>query len=138
LWTLWFRSGNSEAQERLHQGTLLLDAQQPDEAIDCFSDAIRLDPTFSEAFNQRAIAHYLLEDFPATMDDCELAVRLMPCHFGAWAGLGHCHAHLANHEKASRCYRRALSINPYLHGVRQMLQELRLGCCQLRPPKVRR
>jgi len=36
----------------------------------------------------------------------------MPCHFGAWAGLGHCYAHEGRLAEAVEAYERALEINP--------------------------
>jgi cytochrome c-type biogenesis protein CcmH/NrfG len=52
----------------------------------------------------------------------------MPSHFGAWAGLGHCHAHLGNLGEALESYERALEINPHLSCVREMVSELRRKC----------
>ena len=49
----------------------------------------------------------------------------MPCHFGAWAGMGHCYAHLGKHDEAIRSYEKALEINPRLEGVRQGIESLR-------------
>jgi len=49
----------------------------------------------------------------------------MPCHFGAWAGMGHCHAHVGRLDEALKSYERALSINPHLDGVREAVNELR-------------
>ena len=58
------------------------------------------------------------------MEDCRRAVEHMPLHFGAWAGMGHCHAHLGRIQEAVECYRRALSINPHLDGIPQAILEL--------------
>jgi tetratricopeptide (TPR) repeat protein len=137
LWTVWFRSGAREAQEFVQRGTELLDSKQFTEALDHFTQATRIDPTYAEAFNQRSITQYLTEDFHGAADDAEVVVKLMPVHFGAWAGLGHCHAHLGQPEKALQCYRRALGINPYLHGIRQIAQEIQLGQCTCWPKSVR-
>jgi cytochrome c-type biogenesis protein CcmH/NrfG len=49
----------------------------------------------------------------------------MPCHFGAWAGLGHCYAHEGQLAEAVEAYERALAINPHLEGVRQAVEEMR-------------
>ena len=51
----------------------------------------------------------------------------MPCHFGAWAGLGHCYAHEGQLVDAVEAYERALEINPHLDGIRQAVAELRGG-----------
>ena len=49
----------------------------------------------------------------------------MPIHFGAWAGMGHCHAHQGKLHQAVECYERALSINPHMTQVRQAIAELK-------------
>jgi tetratricopeptide (TPR) repeat protein len=89
------------------------------------TEAIRIDPDFAEAYNQRAIVHYLQEEFQKSIDDCWRATERMPCHFGAWAGMGHCYAHLGQHSEALESYQRALEINPYLDCVKQAVQELK-------------
>jgi tetratricopeptide (TPR) repeat protein len=69
--------------------------------------------------------NYLLERYPESIEDCHRTVSRMPCHFGAWAGMGHCYAHLGKHEEAIRSYEKALEINPRLEGVRQGIDSLR-------------
>ena len=125
LWSIWFRCGSPAANGELARGTHCLSDRDFDTAIMHFNRAIELSPGFAEAYNQRAIAFYLLEDFERSKRDCEMVTELMPCHFGAWAGLGHCYAHLEDLAEAVRCYERALEINPHLEDIRQAVQELR-------------
>jgi tetratricopeptide (TPR) repeat protein len=125
MWSVWFRSGNPQANHELCRGSKALNRRDYEHALEHFTRAIDLDPTFAEAYNQRAIVHYLREDFDACIGDCEKAVERMPCHFGAWAGLGHCHAHKEQLVDAVRCYEKALKINPHLEGVRQGVEEMR-------------
>ena len=126
LWSIWFRSGSScDANHDLCRGTQALNRQQYDQAIGHFSHALELDPTFAEAYNQRAIVKYLQERYDECLEDCRRAVDLMPCHFGAWAGMGHCHAHEGRFTDALDCYRKALSINPHLSGIPQVICELK-------------
>ena len=125
LWSLWFRGGTPEANHEVCRGTKALNRRDFEHALTHFNRAIDLDPTFAEAYNQRAIVHYLLERYPESVDDCHRAVSRMPCHFGAWAGMGHCYAHLGKHDEAIRSYEKALEINPRLEGVRQGIESLR-------------
>lgn len=131
LWTIWFRLGTKPAQEAVQRGSLLINSQQYEQALEEFNAAIRLDPTYAEAFNQRAIAHYLMEDFHASIEDGEMTVQLMPSHFGAWSGLGHCYAQIGDAQRALRAYRRALGVNPYLSCVREIVGEIQAGQCSL-------
>jgi len=125
LWSIWFRSGSCEANHQLAKGAQAMERQEMPEAIRHFTRAIEIDPKFAEAYNQRAIAHYLLEHFDESIDDCRRTTELMPCHFGAWAGMGHCHAHTGRLQQALKCYQKALSINPHLECLVEACDELK-------------
>ena len=124
LWSIWFRGGTPEANDHLLRGSQAINDQDVERAAEHFSAALELCPAFAEAYNQRAIACYLQEQFDDSLADCRRAAELMPQHFGAWAGMGHCYAHLGELEDALHCYRRALEINPHLDCVAEMVGEL--------------
>lgn len=125
LWSIWFRCGSSAANAELAHGTRCLSDRNFDCAFDHFSQAIEICPNFAEAYNQRAIAWYLLEEYEKSAEDCQRAIERMPCHFGAWAGLGHCHAHAGRFAHAIECYEKALALNPHLDCLRQAICELK-------------
>jgi len=125
LWSIWFRCGSAGANEELARGTQCLSDRKFDCAFKHFGRAVELSPDFAEAYNQRAIAYYLQERFEESLIDCHHAVRLMPSHFGAWAGLGHCYAHLNQPREAIKAYEKALAINPHLDCIKQAVSELR-------------
>lgn len=124
LWTIWFRAGACSAHQRVLEGTRLMNSRQFEAAEEAFCEAISLDPVYAEAYNQRALARYLMENYRLSVEDGEKTVQLMPMHFGAWSGMGHCYAHLGQRSRALDCYHRALSVNPYLHCIRQIVREL--------------
>lgn len=126
LWSIWFRSGkNGFANRQLMRAAQEMSVRNFKGALACCNQAIQLDPDFAEAYNQRAIVHYLQERFQQSIDDCWQATERMPCHFGAWAGMGHCYAHLGRHREALESYERALEINPHLECVQEAVAELR-------------
>lgn len=125
MWSLWFRSGTPEANHEVCRATKAMNRRDFEHALTHINRAIDLDPGFAEAYNQRAIVHYLQERYPDSIEDCHRTVSRMPVHFGAWAGMGHCYAHLGKHEEAIRSYEKALEINPRLEGVRQGIESLR-------------
>lgn len=125
LWSIWFRSGSCPANHEVCEGTKALNDRKMEKAIQHFCRAIEIDPNFAEAYNQRAITSYLLEKYDQSIDDCRETVRLMPCHFGAWSGMGHCHAHLNQPADTIRCYQKALEINPHLTSLHETLEQLK-------------
>lgn len=126
LWAIWLRAGKlPEANDLICRGAQALTKRNFPHAIELFSQAIRSDPDFAEAYNQRAIAFYLSENYEKSIADCNRAIKRMPCHFGAWAGMGHCLAHLRKIPQAIECYEKALTINPHLNCVAEAVQELK-------------
>jgi len=126
MWSIWLRLGkNPDANHQVARGVQALEREDHEHAISHFTRAIELDPDFAEAYNQRAIAQFLLERYEPSIADCERTVERMPIHFGALAGMGHCYAHLGQTEKAIEAYERALAVHPHLDHVRQAVAELR-------------
>ena len=102
LWSIWFRGGRSTAMDDFGQGLDHLQAEAYDRAVEAFARSTRLDPDFAEAYNQSAIAHYLAGRWRQSIADTRRALARMPTHFGAMAGLGHCHAHLQQYYVTQR------------------------------------
>ncbi len=125
LWSIWFRSGSPEANHELARGAEALNRREFEHACGHFDRAIELDAAFAEPYNQRAIGFYLQERYEESIADCREAIRRMPCHFGAWAGLGHCLAHLGRINEAIDSYTHALAVNPHLSCVREAIETLR-------------
>jgi tetratricopeptide (TPR) repeat protein len=124
LWSVWFRLGRGRAvclvkcgNNHLHHGNYCC-------ALEKFSQAIGEDPQFAEAYNQRAIANYLCERFEDAIADCKAALAVIPQHFGAMSGMGHCYAHLGMWKEARHCYRLALAIHPRLEGIETSLEQI--------------
>jgi tetratricopeptide (TPR) repeat protein len=125
LWSIWFRCSTTDATQHLCRGAKAMERRDFAAAIADFTQAVRIDPTFAEGYNQRAIARYLNEQYEESIADCHCAVKHMPCHFGAWAGMGHCYANLGRIAEALRCYQHAMEINPHLREITQTVQALR-------------
>lgn len=125
LWSIWFRLGTPEANHHLARGTQALTRREFDIAMCHFGKAIEIDPGFAEAYNQRALGAYLQEQYEPAIEDSRQATAHMPCHFAAWAGMGHCQAHLGRRHQAIACYEKALEINPHLSCVKEAVETLR-------------
>ena len=125
MWQIWFRGGCEAANAQLARGAEALNRQDIDEAIGFLDKAIDLSPEFPEAYNQRAIAHYLADRYEESIQDCQQVLELMPLHFGAWSGLGHSHLALGNNDEALEAYEKALKVIPHLECIAELVQELR-------------
>ena len=125
MWSIWFRIGSSpDANHQLARGAQALERKDFEHAIKHFNRAIQIDPEFAEAYNQRALAQYLLERYEDSIQDCRETVRRMPMHFGALAGMGHCYAHLGKLREAIESYQGALEIHPHMECLEQAIEEL--------------
>jgi len=125
LWSIWFRGGSTpQANQLVCRGSRAMNSRDYQTSIELLSAAIHTDPNFPEAYNQRAIAYYLTERYEQSIGDCKRTIKRMPWHFGAWCGMGHCHAHLGQKAQAIDCYRQALEIHPRLNCIRESLHEL--------------
>ena len=51
-------------------------------------------------------------------------IRLVPSHFGAIAGMGHCLTELSELTKALCCYRQSLAINPRMPAISSAVDPL--------------
>jgi tetratricopeptide (TPR) repeat protein len=124
LWSIFFRSGRDEAMEPFKAGLLALEMESPAAAVEHFGQAHEIDGEFAEALNQRAIAWYMMERYEESLADCRRTVEMLPIHFGALAGMGHCHAQQGNLKQAAAAYRQALAVNPSMDGIAALLSRI--------------
>jgi len=122
LWEIWLRGGTVDHAWQLRQAVQAADA---DQALAVLDELIAEAPGFAEAFNQRAIVLFRRGDYARSVSDCQAALRLNPCHFGAAAGLGQCFLKLKKPRAALRAFKQALEINPSLDHLRDAVKQLR-------------
>ncbi|MCC6580604.1 MAG: tetratricopeptide repeat protein [Phycisphaeraceae bacterium] len=124
LWSIWFRSCSCRAGRTFEQAMEMITQEKHATAVDLFTQTLRIDPGFGEAYHQRGIAHYLMGRWESALEDCCRTIRLRPMHFGAVAGLGHCFTQLGELRRALRCYRKALHIHPHMSAVADAIRSL--------------
>src|ERR1019366_4811989 len=91
LWAIWQRADVPENNQELQRLMRLVAAEgDPEEVLAGFEALIRKSPRFAEAYNQRAVYHFLRGDYAKSIADCEKTIRLNPYHFGAASGMGQC------------------------------------------------
>ncbi len=124
LWAVWFRADTPENNASLDQVRLMIRQERLEESIALSNRLIERAPKFAEAYNQRAIAHFLLGHFAQSAEDCHRVLELNPYHFGALGGLAQCQLRLDQRGEALQTLRRALRLQPYSDGLRQAVAAL--------------
>jgi len=121
---VWTRLGTEMQRRKLQLILRLNAAKHYEEADRRATELIGSAPWFAEAWNQRAVARYALERWAEAIRDCHEALELNAYHFAAASGMGHAYLRLDNPLAALQCFRRALTLNPSLEGIRAEVDRL--------------
>lgn len=124
LWAVWYRADSPENNQTLEQVRLLINAQQTDEAVELAGRLIAAAPRFAEAFNQRAIALFMLGRFAESAEDCQRVLQLNPYHVGALSGLVQCQLQAGKARDALLSLRRLAKLQPYSQSIQRNIEEL--------------
>ena len=124
LWSIWFRSDDESVDAMMQKGVNHINKQRYDEAIQVFSEVIRIAANFAEGYNQRAIAYFMSDELSKSVEDCKRTIELNPFHFGALAGMGQCYLKLGDLTTALDAFQRALEINPNLYAIARIILEI--------------
>jgi len=123
----WGRSGSATVDFLFQRGQAALQAGQAAAAVAHFSAVIDHDPDFTEAWNARATAWYMLNRLGPSMADIEVVLAREPRHFGALAGLGMILEQTERLEAARAAYAAAHAVHPHRPSVREALARLDLA-----------
>ena len=121
---IWTRTGTEEQRQKLGLISRLNAAQHYKEAIRRATELIEKAPYFAEAWHQRAVAHFHLQQFAEAIRDCHEALEINPYHFPAATNMGQAYLELGNQVSALESFRRALRLNQDLEAVRAQVVRL--------------
>ena len=77
IWTLWStHPSDQKLTSLLDEGSRLVQDRQLKRAINVFSEAIELDPSWAEAWNKRATVYYMIGEFQKSQDDIDKVLEL--------------------------------------------------------------
>ena len=125
IWNIWStHPSDQNLTYILSQGSELVLSQKYAEAVHIFTNVIKIDPTWAEAWNKRATVLYLLEDYEGSQKDIDEVLKLEQRHFGALAGQGLVNIKLKNYEKAIKSYQQALEIYPSMKSHKIMIKQI--------------
>jgi tetratricopeptide (TPR) repeat protein len=97
------------AQQLFERG---FNATDLDEELRFYTEAIRLKPDYSEAFNNRGIIHYAKGDFESAIQDYNEALRLKPDNVEAFNNRGNARYQLGDPEGSLKDYNEAIRLKP--------------------------
>ena len=84
IWMLWStHPTDQKLTSLLDEGSRLVQDQKLNRAIDVFTEAIELDPSWAEAWNKRATVFYMVGELQKSQDDIDKVLELEERHFGA-------------------------------------------------------
>jgi tetratricopeptide (TPR) repeat protein len=125
IWMLWStHPTDQKLTSILDEGSRLVQDQQLNRAIDVFTEAIELDPSWAEAWNKRATVFYMVGEFQKSQEDIDKVLELEERHFGALAGQGMVNIKLKNYDKAKRSYKKAQEIYPAMKSSKVMIEQI--------------
>lgn len=102
------------AQEWFERG---FNADDPDEAIRCYTAALQLQPDYAKAYNNRGVAHANKSDHNEAINDYTEALRLQPDLVSAYINRGLAHDSKRDFDGAINDYTQALRLQPDLASV---------------------
>lgn len=123
----WGRSGSATVDFLFQRGQAALQAGRPEAAVSHLSAAIDHAPEFTEAWNARATAWYMMNRLGQSMSDIEVVLSREPRHFGALSGLGMILEQTERLEGARAAYEAAYAVHPHRPQIREALHRLELA-----------
>jgi tetratricopeptide (TPR) repeat protein len=106
-------------RHRLHRSVLLFNIAQVhaqvgpyEDAIEYFSQAMEMDPNYSEYYNDRGAVYFKMDRLQDAERDYLRAIELSPPYAEVWVNLGQCYRAMERMHDAVRAYSRALDLDP--------------------------
>jgi tetratricopeptide (TPR) repeat protein len=125
IWRVWSRSGDPQVDRLYQVGMEQLERGLLRSAVETFTRTIEVRPQFTEAWNKRALVHFLLHEDDSSIADCDEVLKRNPRHFGALSGYGQLMLRKGEPERALTYFERGLDINPNMDAVRMMVDQLK-------------
>ena len=127
IWDLWTTHPfKNNLTKLLADGSSAMMNNKLNTAYDKFTEVIKLDPNWAEAWNKRATVLYLMGKYESSQADIDKVLMIEKRHFGALTGQGLVQTALKNYQKAIDSYVEAHKVHPFMKSPLVMIEKLQL------------
>ena len=113
IWAKWHWHKIPRLSQKLRLGTTYLQEKNFKKALYIFNNIIKEAPAFSEAYNKRATAYFLMKKYDKSLMDIKATLTLEPRHFGALSGMGLIFMNRGDFQRALVAFTAVLKIYPF-------------------------
>ena len=114
IWESWnIHPEKQSLTNKLANGTQSMNKNNYGTALELFTEVIKEDPKWAEAWNKRATLLFLIGNYSQSLMDIEKVLDLEPRHFGALDGMGLIFIHQGQYQQAIDVYDKMLEIFPF-------------------------
>ena len=124
IWALWASHEDREAEEAMGAAIEAMASGTLQQAHPLLDRLVAQYPDWAEAWNKRATLAYIETRDADSLRDIRRTLELEPRHFGAISGFGQICLRNGHLNEARAAFQIALSINPHLEGIRELLDDL--------------
>lgn len=83
-----------------------------EQALENFTQAIKLEPDFAAVYSNRCLVHIQLQDYEKAIQDCSQTLELNPNNSAAYLNRGLAYYRIANHQSAIPDYTKVIELQP--------------------------
>jgi small glutamine-rich tetratricopeptide repeat-containing protein alpha len=123
--SVYTAADKSEAERQKVLGNEFIAANKPEEAIECYSKAIKIDPSNAIYFSNRAAAYSMIGEHFKALEDAKQSCKLNPSYSKAYNRLGKAHLALGEPEEAVVAFEKALELEPKDFNIKASLEAAR-------------
>ena len=124
IWAIWIGHENQRAAADMAAMAEAMAAGAMDLAHAVCDRLVQEYPDWAEAWNKRATIGFIGKKDAQALRDIGATLAIEPRHFGAVAGFGQICLRQQRPREASAAFQMALSINPHLQGVEEVIREI--------------
>lgn len=124
IWALWMSHEDRVAEETMGAAVEAMASGALNQARPLLDHLVDQHPDWAEAWNKRATLAYIENRDRDSLEDIRRTLELEPRHFGAISGFGQICLRNGHLNEARAAFQIALSVNPHLAGLHELLDDL--------------